>query len=618
MAKVPTKRIARFFQVAGRLPRALSPGVVSSDEGAMRSGVVANDSATALPVAHRLAIVYLMLPVMIWLVGWFHWWLGLPAVLLLALALRKALLGSWRVSPRPVIWVLLLIAFGWVMATAAGGVFDINNPDMEKHRAILFDLARGNWPTYLPTYLDLPVLLRYYLGYYMVPGLLASWFGVAALNWSVALWTWCGVALALLLFTRAYHGWKVIAAAAIFIFFGEIDHLIPGWEFDDYSSMLKHLMYNPQHFIAGALYVLLLVQLRRHAQFLGISGTVVATSLFWSPLVAIGLLPLVAVLVIENGLRPFLRWQNVLAAFPLAAILLIYLASESSYVPRDWVWERYDWLRVAAEIEVVSRIGYLLLVILLMFLRPALRREPLLLACLAVILLAPWYSYGIHNDWPRHVTLPALVVLCYFCAETLVRGWGDYLAWYRRIALAIVVAMLAIGPIAPTLSHLSRAFENREPRVFRHEQLGQDYSIFQAVEPIFHNQYGARVSTLQRRLLREDGLNSILDRGMPIIDSDYDVFLNGKRLVYIRSQCNPTDAHTRFILHVIPRDRSILGNREHDNKDFIFAWNGMLIGDTCIVVQDLPAYDISSFTTGQYSGEGAPTGHKWIATYEMN
>ena len=618
MAKFPTKRIARFIQVAGRLPRALSPSVVSSDEGAMRSGVAANDSAAELPVAHRLAIVYLMLPVIIWLVGWFHWWLGLPAVLLLALALRKALLGSWRVSLRPVTWVLLLIAFAWVMATAAGGVFDINNPDMEKHRAILFDLSRGNWPTYLPTYLDLPVLLRYYLGYYMVPGLLASWFGVAALNWSVALWTWCGVALALLLFTRAYHGWKVIAAAAILIFFGEIDHLIPGWEFDDYTSMLKHLMFNTQHFITGALFTLLLIQLRRHQRFLIVSGVVVAASLFWSPLVAIGLLPLVAVLVIENGLRPFLRWQNVLVALPLAAILLMYLASESSNIPRAWMWERYEGVAIAAEIELVSRIGYVLLAILLMLLRPTLRRDPMLLACLVVIPLVPWYSYGFYNDWLRHATLPALVALCYFSAETLVRGWGDYRAWYRRIALAILVAMLAIGPIVPTLSHLSRAFENRELRVFRHEQLGQDYSIFQAVEPIFHNQYGARVSTWQRRLLREDGLNSILDRGMQIIDSDYDVFLNGNRLVYIQSQCDPTEVHTRFILHVTPVDKSLLGDREHDNKDFIFAWNGILIGDTCIVVQDLPAYDISSFRTGQYSGGSAPTGHKWIATYEMN
>ena len=78
------------------------------------------------------------------------------------------------------------------------------------------------------------------------------------------------------------------------------------------------------------------------------------------------------------------------------------------------------------------------------------------------------------------------------------------------------------------------------------------------------------------------------------------------------------EVHTRFILHVTPVDKSLLGDREHDNKDFIFAWNGMFIGDTCIVVQDLPAYDISSFRTGQYSGGSPPTGHTWIATFEMN
>ena len=61
-----------------------------------------------------------------------------------------------------------------------------------------------------------------------------------------------------------------------------------------------------------------------------------------------------------------------------------------------------------------------------------------------------------------------------------------------------------------------------------------------------------------------------------------------------------------FILHVTPVDKSLLGDREHDNKDFIFAWNSILIGDTCIVVQDLPAYDISSFNTGQYRGEEYP------------
>ena len=81
----------------------------------------------SLPVVHRLAILYLVLPVLVWLIGWFHWWLGIPAALLLVIALRKSMLSSWRVSLTPTTGVLLLIALTWVMATAAGGVFDLDN-----------------------------------------------------------------------------------------------------------------------------------------------------------------------------------------------------------------------------------------------------------------------------------------------------------------------------------------------------------------------------------------------------------------------------------------------------------------------------------------------------------
>ena len=180
-------------------------------------------AAPPLSVPHRLAILYLMLPLVIWLVGWFQWWFGIPMAALIALGLWRALSGSWRVSLRPTDFVLLLIAAGWVLATAAGGVFEINTFDWSKHRAIFLDLSIGDWPTYLPSYLESPPLLRYYLGYYMVPGLLAKLLGVAALNWAIPLWTWFGVALMLLLFTRGYRGWLVISAALILVFFSGID-----------------------------------------------------------------------------------------------------------------------------------------------------------------------------------------------------------------------------------------------------------------------------------------------------------------------------------------------------------------------------------------------------------
>ena len=105
-----------------------------------------------------------------------------------------------------------------------------------------------------------------------------------------------------------------------------------------YSSNMTGLMHVPQHFIPAALYTLLLVQLRRQPRFLAVSGVALAVSLFWSPFVAIGLLPLIMVLLVENGLRPFLRWQNLLLAVPLAALLTLYLTSGSVDFPRGWLW----------------------------------------------------------------------------------------------------------------------------------------------------------------------------------------------------------------------------------------------------------------------------------------
>ena len=231
-----------------------------------------------------------MTPLVVWLVGWFQWWFGIPAAALLALGLWQALSGPWRVTPRFAIVVVLLVAAGWVMISAAGGVFDVHNYDWIKHRLVFLELGRGDWPIILSNYLEVPAHLRYYLGYYMVPGVISKLLGVAALNWAVPVWTWCGASLVLVLFTRDYRGWKVVAAAMILILFSGMDFVRtilldgPQWlelrvGFDAwpwiglgrtslesgghyglplmYASPTAALLWTPQHFIAAALYALL-------------------------------------------------------------------------------------------------------------------------------------------------------------------------------------------------------------------------------------------------------------------------------------------------------------------------------------------------------------------------
>ncbi len=575
-----------------------------------------------MPVVHRLTVLYLLLPVMIWLVGWFHWWLGIPAAFLITIALGRTILPSWKVSSwqisfTPVTGVLLLIALAWVMATAAGGVFDINNYNWDRNRALFLELSRHDWPVYFTTYFEVPLLLRYYLGYFTVPGLFGNWFGVSALNWAVPLWTWCGAALALLLFTQRQRGWMILAAVPFLIFFGMTEDFVLKWGLLEIHSALWHFSNAPQHFVAGVLYTLLLVQLRRHPQFLAVSGIVIATSLYWSPFVAIGLLPLIGVVILQNGIHSLLRWQNLLVAPPLALLLVAYLSSGSAQYPRGWIWQRYGWDSVTEAGELGSVALYLILALLLMFLRPQLRRDPMFLICLFAFPASLWFSFGFFNDWGKHTPLPAFVVLCFFAATTLVPGWRNYRAWYYRGAFAVVVLTIVAASTIGSVSYWSSVFDNRDFHVFRYDRIERHDSLFTAVRPHIQSQHIVAAAAWQQLLLRDDGPDSYPDKGQLIVDSDYQVYLKDKRLVYVRHNCSLKERHTRFILHVVPVDTKLLDGRESFNHDFYYQWNGMWFMDTCIVVRVLPAYEIASITTGQYKGGHIPNGVEWAVKYYM-
>ena len=135
--------------------------VASDPQGSTASPHTGGSASEEIPVLHRLAIIYLMLPVVIWLVGWFEWWFGVPAAVLVAVGVwqvlkpgqakinRRTFLSALRSALRPTNVALLLIAFGWVMVTGAGGVFDDQTHHWDKHQALFLDLSRGNWPVYL-------------------------------------------------------------------------------------------------------------------------------------------------------------------------------------------------------------------------------------------------------------------------------------------------------------------------------------------------------------------------------------------------------------------------------------------------------------------------------------
>ena len=630
--------------------------------------MIPQSPAPELPVLHRLTIAYLMLPVGIWLLGWFHWWLGIPATALLVAGFWRTLGGSWRETPRPATFAALLMSLGWTLMTAACGLLDVDNGDWIKHRAILTDLARYAWPVYLPdplvaflspeAHAQQDGLLRYYLGYYMAPGLAGRWFGLAALNWAVPLWTWGGVALLVLLFTRRFArtGAAIVAAVVlmgfsgmdflrILLLSGEVEPLFSSShiETDDfllyrilYSSNMASLMWVPQHFISGGLYTMLLVQLRGQPRFLASSGLLLAACLFWSPFVAVGLLPFVAVVFLDNGPRPFLRWQNFLAV-PLAGLFVAYLTSAAGDIVRGWLWQKSDWGELVRWLPVFYLTEFVVLSLLLWRCRPQMREDRFFLVSVGTLLMLPVYTYGYFNDLGMRASLPALLILCWYCADVVANPKIGPLRRQRksrtkrrqrpavrratkrnpaptdatetrrnrtRLALVcLLVTVLVVGAVTP-LHELTRAYEN--VGTFRYQHILT--SISTNITRPMRSQYVADdVPTAFRGVLKAgEDTRSGDGRWEFVIGSEFDVYRNGKLLLYTKTPCTAEeDLKPVFFMDVWPQHVRALPERRRrhgfDNFSHVdLSLHALWLGERCAFLRTLPEYDIARVVTGQF------------------
>ena len=103
------------------------------------------------------------------------------------------------------------------------------------------------------------------------------------------------------------------------------------------------------------------------------------------------------------------------------------------------------------------------------------------------------------------------------------------------------------------------------------------------------------------------------DYGQPVARSDFDMYLRGDALAYLKENCARGDADARFFLHIVPADPANLPAawREYgfENRDFWFGERGAYAGDKCVAERELPDYAIASFRTGQYAAESG--GAEW-------
>ena len=107
--------------------------------------------------------------------------------------------------------------------------------------------------------------------------------------------------------------------------------------------------------------------------------------------------------------------------------------------------------------------------------------------------------------------------------------------------------------------------------------------------------------------------------GEPVAQSRYDVYVDGRSLIYRKEPCGPDDAAAKFFLHILPARVDDLPEwrkeNRYDNLDFAFHLHGVALDGKCAAKVPLPAYAIKGVRTGQWTDAD---GEIWAAAFPFD
>ena len=148
-----------------------------------------------------------------------------------------------------------------------------------------------------------------------------------------------------------------------------------------------------------------------------------------------------------------------------------------------------------------------------------------------------------------------------------------------------------------------KELSERAPEVRVEEAVSRGWTTLHLITG--HEKYAADVA--------ESGL--AMYETATLADADYNVYIEGLSLYYVKQPCAPSDTELRFFLHIHPEDVNDLPAGYHRgvgfyNMDFDFHEHGLLTGNRCVIRHYLPEYPIDRIDTGQFIWD-ASTSAAW-------
>jgi hypothetical protein len=430
--------------------------------------------STSLDPLDRVVVAFLTLPAIIFLIGWFEWWVAVPVLACMAYALMPLFAALPAGRPRlPItplqIGVAVTVACAWTVLGGAHHIF-FANADWHVRDAVLHDLVTSPWPVGYGLSEGRETMLRAPLAYYLPAALVGKFAGLSAAHFAMGLWTAMGSTLFLMqvLSLTPSRMAVAIAVAAIVVLFSGLD--IVGSLLNDgprfrsdwnmtthlewwagkyqYSSMTTQLFWVPNHALGGWLLVGLLCRHRDSPAFDSTLPICVVALALWSPLTAIGILPFVLwklwVDTAQGRLPSHLRPQVWAPALIVGIVVAGYLVLDEGRVSKGLAVGRGG---EAAVMELLQQAQFFLLEA--GFIGAAilvLRRSAQVAVALVVLAALPLAYLGPGNDLVMRASIPSLAVLAIGACLALV---DESEVKYRMRKKAALCALLAIGAVTP-------------------------------------------------------------------------------------------------------------------------------------------------------------------------
>lgn len=440
-----------------------------------------------------LAIFYILLPFVLFCIGFLHWYIGLPATIFSIYCARKVLLLSQNRSAG-LSWgqefFLWLVALLWCIHTGIGGLW-VQHYDFAIKNAVLRDLTNLSWPLYYDLSEQTDVV-THLIGndqvafvYYLFTYLPAAFFGwLFSSEWvgqiSLLLWSTLGLYLVLrfildftsnivanklliglLLAVFCFSGLEVIGAPLLDLCLGN-DVLGRLWANIQSLSIAKEMWCWPYFSMYGSLYSDMEIRFNQTIPIWVICSLILSTTrrsavgfffsflLLYSPWACLGAGGMVLYVIGREcmksgwlGIKQYLSLESVL--FPVMLAILVgsyYMSNQNSASFSGWFW-KYMSVReffVRYVLFILIEIGCYFL-----FLRKRLPNNFWMQASFFILLLLPFYRITAANDLLMCASIPAIFVIAVHWFVWLKSNYQGSIV--RKGSIILFMCLTALTPL---------------------------------------------------------------------------------------------------------------------------------------------------------------------------